>query len=228
MKTIFKTGMQKFILLTTAIIFTLSCAGDIYASEGIKLTASEVEGGKGDQVVVEIKAENAAGTEGGQFLLNFDPALVEPVSAEAGALVEEAESNLFMINREYAEGQLKFMWVTALADTADSGAVCEITFDLLDEGSAALEFSEIIISPDEIETAEAVSGKINIEDAGVDKEENEVEPEEDVTENDDVDEEVAAAEADTSNNTLLIVIIVAVAAAGGYVAFRKFRKTAKD
>jgi len=232
MITICKTDMQKLILLAAALTLTLFfAAGDVYASEGIKLIASEKEGNKGDQVVVKISAENAAGTEGGQFLLNFDPSLVEPVSADSGELVEEAESNLFMINREFAEGQLKFMWVTALADTADSGVVCEITFDLIGEGSSALEFEDIVISPDQIEIAEAFSGEITIEDTGVDTEEDEIEPdpaepEEVVIENDD-DEEVTAVETNNNNTTLIIVVIVVIAAAGGYAVFKRFGKTAK-
>ncbi len=225
MITLLKVNIKKVLLITAALTLALSFKGDVYAGEGLKLTATEDEGKPGEQVVIEINAENAAGTEGGQFLLNFDQDLLDPVAADSGQLVEDAESNLFMVNKEYGEGQLKFMWVTALADTADSGTVCEITFDLLGEGTTALEFTEIVVSPDDFTVAEAVSGKVRIDDAGVDKEENE-EPEQ--PEEDNREEEVAAAEAETNGTALVIgLIVVAALAAVGYVAFRKFKKSAK-
>ena len=232
MKTNMEAKLKKIIILPVFAILILGIADSLIAAEGLILTVSEEEGLSDQQVDVTVMAENAAGIEGGQFILNFDPALVEPVSEEPGELIEEADSNLFMINKEFAEGQLKFMWVTPRADTADSGEICTITFNLLKEGETALEMEDIVLSPDGAEAVSAVPGRITIGDAGVDPEENEVEPEtvepeEDVIDDDNDDEEVAAAETDTNNTTLFVVIIVTIVAAGGYAAFRKFGKTAK-
>ena len=167
-----KAEMKKILFITVVLVlvfsFAAGCEQEVEEEEGLKLEASTEEGAADGQVVVEVNAENAAGTEGGQFILNFDPNLVEPVSADSGELVKDAENNLFMVNKEYDDGQLKFMWVTALADTADSGTVCEIAFDLFDQGTTALEFADIVVSPDDFAVAEAVSGEISIDDTGVD------------------------------------------------------------
>lgn len=225
--------LKKILILPVLLILSLAIAGNLIAAEGLILTISEEEGLSDQQVDVTVMAENASGIEGGQLILNFDPTLVEPVSEVPGELIEEADSSFFMINKEFAEGQLKFMWVTPRADTADSGEICTITFDLLKEGETALEIEDIVLSPDGAEAASAVPGKITIGDAGVDPEENEVEPEtvepeENFIEDDNDDEEVAAAKTDTNNTTLFVVIIVAILSAGGYAAFRKFGKTAKQ
>ncbi len=167
-KSVFKGFLFLSVLLTV-----LLAAGMEVSATGLTLLAEEKEVVGEDRVEVAIKAENAAGVEGGQFVLHFDPALLKPVSIEEGKLVKEASDSLSMANLEYAEGQLMFMWITAHADTADSGELCIITFDLLEEGDTALEIKDIVISPDDIEDEEDPvdeENAINDEEALIDTE----------------------------------------------------------
>jgi len=158
---IYKANVLKnILLLVIVVIAVLGLSQSAVFAEGVKLSAVTARGDVGGRVTVTINAENAAGSEGGQFLLTFDPGLVRPVSAEAGELVENASSSLHMANLEYGPGQLIVLWVTPYADTANSGVIGKITFELLKAGETALNFSEIVIAPDGIEAAAAVSGKI--------------------------------------------------------------------
>ncbi len=227
------------VLLVTVFITTQSTA----AAEGLKLSVDRQSGSVGGQVVVKIAAENATGSEGGQFSLSFNSDLVRPVLAEAGELVTEADSSLYMANLEYAPGQLMFMWVTAYADTADSGTVCTIMFELLIEGETLLELDNIVVAPDGIEVGRTASGKITIGDTGevmgVDQEENdhngpdrEEEEDEMVNENqervngEDNGEDSLTETAGAVSNTLLYIglIVIAAAAAGGFVIFKRRKK----
>lgn len=134
----------------------------VAATGGLILSATEEAGDAGDEVIVTINAENAAGTEGGQFILTFDPDLVRPLSIDPGVLITEVSNNIHMANLEYAPGQLMFMWVTATADTAESGVLCTITFALQAEGASRLDFEEVIIVPEETGLASADPGEIRI------------------------------------------------------------------
>lgn len=157
-------------------------------AEGLKLSAVALKGGNvGEHATVTVAAEEAAGFEGGQFVLNFDPLLVKPVLVETGSLVANAQGSLQMANVNYGPGQLIFMWVTPFADTAESGVVCTITFELLREGVALLEFSEVVLSPAGMNAGKAVSGKIAVGDKGVDQDNNE---------QDNLDQEGSAEELD--------------------------------
>lgn len=158
-----------FIILAIILLVVQNPVG----AAGLVLKASQQQGEAGGQVVVTVSAENAAGTEGGQFLLTFDAAKVKPVAVEAGKLITEADSNLHMVNLEYGPGQIMFMWVTANGDTADSGLVCSITFELLEEGVSNIGFGEVIVAPDGIGAGQAVPGKITVGDTEVDRDESE-------------------------------------------------------
>ncbi len=152
------------IILLIAIITSSAVSG----AEGFKLSAVVEKGGNvAEHATVTVTAENAAEIEGGQFVLNFDPSLVKPGLIETGSLVADAQGSLQMANVNYGPGQLIFMWVTPYADTAESGVVCTITFELLSEGVALLEFSEIVLSPAGMNAGKSVSGKIAVGDKGV-------------------------------------------------------------
>jgi hypothetical protein len=133
------------IIVAALLVFIAFSPGSAAAAEGFKVLASKTEGGAGGQVTLNVTAEKAKGTEGGQFTLVFDQSLVKPISIEAGDLVLSAEGNLYMANLDYAPGKLMFMWVTANADTANSGVICRITFDLLKEGTAVVTFEDLIV-----------------------------------------------------------------------------------
>ena len=172
------------IILLIAIITSSAVSG----AEGFKLSAVVEKGGNvAEHATVTIIAEHAAGLEGGQFVLEFDPSLVKPVLIETGSLVADAQGSLQMANVNYGPGQLIFMWVTPFADTAESGVVCTITFELLSEGVALLEFGEVVLSPAGMNAGKAVSGKIAVGDKGVDQDNNE---------KDNLDQESAAEELD--------------------------------
>lgn len=232
MKTNLEAKLKKILILPVLLILSIAIAGNLIAAEGLILTISEEEGLSDQQVDVTVMAENASGIEGGQLILNFDPTLVEPVSEVPGELIEEADSSFFMINKEFAEGQLKFMWVAPRADTADSGEICTITFDLLKEGETALEIEDIVLSPDGAEAASAVPGKITIGDAGVDPEENDYEEveeehavEEETVEDNNGEEAVAVTKEGGTGSALIIgLIALAVLAAAGYIIFKKRKK----
>lgn len=223
-------------------------------SEGFLLSASEEKNLSGNEVTVTIRADNAAGSEGGQFVLNFDPDLVKPVSAEAGEMVIKASSGLHMANLDYERGQLMFMWVTAAADTPDSGEIGVITFELLQEGDTALDFGELIVAPESLKPAVPVAGKITVAGGGVDGDSNGNQEDEEITDRDDDhgdeqdDEDIdndalqedetetdndsedeaaldVGSEAERGSNTLLIVLIVVVVLiSAGFVVFKRSRK----
>jgi len=222
-----KAGLTKTLLVTALLL--LLAAGTVQAADGIRLIASEEKDASGEEVTVTISAENAAGSEGGQFILNFDPDLVNPLSVEPGELVTEAASGMHMVNWEYGEGQMMFMWITAAADTEDEGIICTIRFELLNEGETVLEFENLIISPDGMEPADPVSGRITVgaTEVGQDEvEEDEIEREEEVVTEDEPEEEEAAVEAveDGNNYTLVIVLIVLVVlGAAGFMFFKRKR-----
>ncbi len=164
-----KAGLKQILFMLVMLLLISLTTGDLQAAEGLRLVASEEEGAGGEIISVIIRAENAVGSEGGQFILNFDPALVRPVAVESGELVKSAASGLYMANLEYAEDQLMFMWITAAADTAEDGDICIISFELFSEGETRLTFEEIIISPGETIAASPIDGKITIDDSGVEQ-----------------------------------------------------------
>lgn len=230
-----------------ALFLVIVIAQNVEGAEDLKLSASAVNGNAGEQVKVGIMVENAKGTEGGQFVLTFDPALVRPVSLEAGKLVVDVPSSLHMANLEYAPGQLMYMWITATADTADAGTVGTITFELLKAGETRLEFKDVVIAPEGYETVAADPGRITIKgtdtDAGVAEEGNGNDNDrigreetdngkdngneaENNNEAEDPANDQAAAAAGTGNNYFLIIglVISAVLVAAGLLAYKKLKK----
>jgi len=219
------------------------------AAEGLKLSAGESRTVTGEQFSVAISAENAAGSEGGQFTLSFEPDLIRPVSIETGALVNDAQSSLDMTNLEYAPGQLIYMWITPMADTADSGIVCKIYFEALQDGQSSLSFYDIVAAPAGYSLGASVSGKVIIGSStqtptptptGEEEGEPVPEPEngeetadedkEQIEENEDeADEDETPVTTDSDNfNYLPIIIVVALAILlpAGFAIFRRFRKPA--
>lgn len=234
-----KTTNSKLLLFVVVIIITFfSGFSENVAAAGFELSASSVEGDAGDQVIVSILAGNAAGSEGGQYLLKFNPDLVKPVDLQTGDLITSAANNMHMSNLEYLPGELIFMWVTPEADTEDSGVICEITFELVKEGEAALHFDEIVIVPEEIvvepvepaaitigKDLSGVSSGSDVETTGDSEGDDEVEVvTENETEVDSEDELVLAESEDTNNFSLYIAFIVVVLAFGLFIYSLKVKK----
>jgi len=134
-----------------------------FAADGVKLSASSEKGDVGDEVTVTISIENALDTEGGQFDLSFDEDVVEPVSASRGGFVPDISGNLFDYNLELAEGELRVVWVTAAGATDDSGTVGTITFEILEEGDTNLTFSNVVMSPEDVDVAVPSPGSIEFD-----------------------------------------------------------------
>ena len=136
-----------------------------FAQGEVKLSASSVSGSEGDTVSVSISIEEAAGTEGGQFELNFDPDVAVPVDIEKGGFVSNASNDQFNYNLQFDASTLMVIWVTPSADTSNSGTVCTIDFELVDEGTTSLTFSGVVIAPDDIDVAAThTSGSIEVDD----------------------------------------------------------------
>lgn len=220
------------IVVLAALMISLVITGSAAAAEGLKIKAASVEGGAGSQVVLNVTAEKVAGSEGGQFILTFDQSLIKPVLIEPGDLVLSTESNLHMANLEYAPGELIFMWVTANADTKDSGVVCKVTFDLLKAGTTAIGFKDLIIVAETGDTASSVAGQIKVSPATpgggpVTDPDQETEPGEDDPEpgEDDPAEEVIGEDETTDPNErtginpILVVIPIIVIIALGVIYY---------
>ncbi len=225
-----KNNKALLIVIMVALLISLVFAGSATAAEGLKITAAKVEGGAGSQVIVNITAEKAAGSEGGQFTLTFDQSLVKPVLIEPGDLVLSAENSLHMANLEYAPGELMYMWVTANADTKDSGVICRVTFDLLKAGTTAIGFKDLIIVAETGDAASSVAGQINIKPANPgegsatepgqeteegDPEPGEGEPAEEVISEDDEKGETENIVWRTGINPILVVIPIIIIIALG-------------
>ena len=148
------------ITLVMCVSLLLLFSQSVFATDGVRLSASSEKGDVGDEVTVTISIENGLDTEGGQFDLSFDEDVVEPVSASRGGFVPDISGNMFDYNLDLADGELRVVWVTAEGAAADSGTVGTITFEILDEDETDLTFSNIVISPDDVAVATPRSGSI--------------------------------------------------------------------
>ena len=210
MRTVF-TKKAAF-LLTFLLIAAMAVPGTLLAADNLLLSVSDAGGDTGDLVEVNISIENASGSEGGQFVLNFDGEMLKPIALETDVFLEEASNSMEMANLDYDQGQLMFIWVTAAADTEDSGVLCTVTFEVLKEGESLLEIDEVVISPDGIDSvvepglvtapAEEANGITDTEDAA--------------------DIDVAVEEGRTS--PLVIILAVAALVIAGYAAYRLIKK----
>ena len=159
-----KKRKTMLITMTICLALLLLLSQFAFASDGVRLSASSETGAVDDEVTVTISIENALNTEGGQFDLSFDSDVVAPVSAARGGFVPDVSGNLFDYNLDLADGQLRLIWVTAEGSDAGSGTVGTIVFEIVDEGETNLNFSNIVISPDDVDVAAPSSGKITSED----------------------------------------------------------------
>ena len=79
----------------------------------------------GDTVSVEVSVNENRGYCAGEFLLEYDPAVLTPVSVERG----EASSEYFAANTEYADGQVFFAVISEELMSA-SGNVATVNFEV--------------------------------------------------------------------------------------------------
>ena len=157
---------RKMALITIVLCgtFLLLFSQAAFAENGVKLSISSESGAVGDEITVTVSIENAEETGGGEFELSYDPDIVEPVDIAKGAFVSDANNDQFMANLELTANRIKVMWVTPELDTADSGVVCTIVFELKDAGDSSLVFHEVVFAPDGVVLDTATSGKIESKD----------------------------------------------------------------
>lgn len=233
--------------MTLSLALVFSFMTEAHASRGLILSATSAKGQPGDQVVISVTADNAAGSEGGQFLLLFDPEFIQPLTLETGEMITEANNNLHMSNLEYQTGEIIFMWITPEADTVNSGTICDISFNLIRAGKTFINFDEVILVPDEIQLAFLEPGKVIIGDveagqdtdnAGTSNEvliddsrddEGEIIGEEALNYDNLSEEDAAYGTGAVRTNTLLYLPLFAAAilALGLYTIFRKRKKGRK-
>ncbi len=164
-----KTGyLEKKLSVIVYVIIALFMVSFIFqtalASEGVKLSAESKSAEVGDTVTINVNIENAAGTEGGQFDLSYNPDVVKVVNIEEGLFVTSADNDKFMSNKEFSDNRLRVIWVTPDADTNASGIVCSISFEVIDHGTSDLTFSEIIIAPEGTTVGSPSAGRITVEE----------------------------------------------------------------
>ncbi len=153
------------ISLVVCLSFLLLFSQAAFAADSVRLRASNEDGVSGDEVTVTISIENAEGTEGGQFELIFDPDIVVPVDIAKGSFVSDAGNDQFNYNLAFDDDSLMVIWVTPEGDTDDSGVVCTIDFELLDEGDTSLTFAGVVIAPDDIDVSPTHrAGVITVDD----------------------------------------------------------------
>jgi hypothetical protein len=133
--------------LVICIVFLLLFSQVAFAADPVKLSASSASGEIGDQVTVTISIANAQNTTGGQFDLLFDSTKVKFISVARGVFVPMVSGNDFGHNL-VADGKLRVLWlIPAGTGTVGGGAVCTVTFELLDDGKSTLDFTEVVIAP---------------------------------------------------------------------------------
>lgn len=133
--------------LVVCIVFLLLFSQVAFAADPVKLSASSASGEIGDQVTITISIANAQNTTGGQFDLLFDSTKVKFISVARGVFVPMVSGNDFGHNL-IADGKLRVLWlIPAGTGTVGEGAVCTVTFELLDDGKSTLDFTEVVIAP---------------------------------------------------------------------------------
>lgn len=151
-----------------ALVFTLifllipfNCTPFVAAQTSPALELGKFEGSVGQEIVVSVKLKNSKEVAGGEFVLSYDPDMVEPKGATGTELLEGV---LFMPNLDYTGDSIKIVW----ADTKplkSIGEIINIKFLLKKEGEAVLELKELLLAtevPKEIPGVAGVNGSILI------------------------------------------------------------------
>jgi hypothetical protein len=170
-KASFTPGIFRTVFMIALCYLSLFFYTGSAAAADLNLKADQKEAEPGEQVTITVRIENASGTEGGQFTMAFDPAVLDPVSLEAGDLVKNATGSLHMANLDYEPGKLMFMWVTAAGDAADEGDLCTVTFTMLRAGQTEIAFRDVVIAPEGMVTVRTIPGRVSSGDTEAEQEE---------------------------------------------------------
>ena len=165
-----KSSKKLSVCLIIGLVFLLLFSQSAFAADGVKLSASTATDVVGKEVKVTINIANAKDSEGGQFDLSFDPAILKPLKVTEGAFLTGASGKTFgdnfTDNESYDEqsGVIKLLWVIAAGATEDSGVIATIDFKLLKEGETALNFGNIVMAPAGTEADTPTAGKVTVID----------------------------------------------------------------
>lgn len=108
------------------------------AQSSATIELGKVEGFVGKEIIVPVNLKNGAAAAGGEFVVTFNPDIVEPKDVSRTELLEGA---LFIPNLKLTDGSLKVVWAATEALNAD-GEIIKIKFTLKKEGESALELKE--------------------------------------------------------------------------------------
>lgn len=132
MNTHYRSAKIVILLLTVSFFTMLGATGRSLAA--VELTVGSVEAKAGQEIEVPISIRNAAGLEGLQFVLTFDPAGLENTGAEPGRMAGAGDINLKV--REPGRVRVALLPETAL-DTAE-GTLLTAKFRVLAQPGAEL------------------------------------------------------------------------------------------
>ncbi len=150
--------------LVFALIFLLipfNFVPPVAAQASPTLELGKAEGSVGEEIVVSVQLKNSKEVAGGEFVLSYDPGMVEPKGVSGTGLLEGA---LLMPNLDYTADSLKVVWADTKA-LKKTGEIIRIKFLLKKEGEAILELKEMVLAtevPEKIPDVAGVNGSIMI------------------------------------------------------------------
>ncbi len=150
-----KSLLKQVPLFLLSALLLLVVAQPAQGSGAVTLSVGSASGSVGDTVSVNIEIIHATGTAGGYIDLGWwfvgdpDPLKLKLVSVSKGAFLANADGSLFE-EGDLGElgGGLVIKWETPALDTADSGVVATITYELLEAGETELIFDQNTTSVD--------------------------------------------------------------------------------
>ena len=112
----------------------------------------------GETVTFQIMAEEVIGLSGAEFLVNYDPTMVQIESVTQGELFQNGTQSIFHVDHNTTQGS--FFILTAILDAETpsvdgTGVLAEVIVELLQRGTANLSFGSTnkFRDPDNIEIA---------------------------------------------------------------------------
>jgi hypothetical protein len=124
--------------IAAAVLFFTACSAAEAAGTVPALGVSSAAGKAGEtvEVVVYIQGitalEGVEGFSGGEFVLEYNPALAEVNKAEAG---EAISGFMFIRNLRLTENSIKVVWASGSNLTSKDGNICKVTFTMKKDGT---------------------------------------------------------------------------------------------
>lgn len=144
-----------------ALVFTLifllipfNCTPFVAAQTSPTLELGKFEGSVGQEIVVSVKLKNSKEVAGGEFVISYDPDMVEPREASGTELLGRAS---LVYNLDYTADSLKVVWADAKS-LKSTGEIVNIKFLLKKEGEGVLELKELLLATEEAKEIPGVAG----------------------------------------------------------------------